>query len=152
VLGKYVREEGWLTLEDAVRKMTGQVAYRYGLAHAERGLLKAGWFADLVVFDPATVIDRATFQDPYLDPEGIRWVLVNGVPMVRDGELTPLDQRVQAPPGRFLLHTSDMPSTPQPGYDFRAQAAPQGTPPRATPGPEAVLAVLVLAGLALRRR
>lgn len=76
VLGLYARERGVLTLEQAVRKMTALPAERIGLR--ERGQLRAGWYADLVVFDPETVIDRATFQDPHQYPVGIDYVMVNG--------------------------------------------------------------------------
>ncbi|MEQ9400330.1 MAG: D-aminoacylase [Longimicrobiales bacterium] len=83
VLGRYVRERGVLTLPDAVRKMTSLPARRMGLE--ERGELREGWFADIVVFDPATVADRATFEDPHQYPTGIPWVVVNGVVTVDDG-------------------------------------------------------------------
>ena len=84
VLGLYVRERGVLELEDAVRKMTSLPADR--LAMANRGRVVEGAFADLVVFDPETVSDRATFQDPHQYPVGIPWVIVNGVVAVADGE------------------------------------------------------------------
>jgi dihydroorotase/N-acyl-D-amino-acid deacylase len=71
-----VRERGVLSLEQAVRKMTALPAERIGLR--ERGQLRAGWFADLVIFDPETVADRATFQDPHQYPAGIDYVMVNG--------------------------------------------------------------------------
>jgi dihydroorotase/N-acyl-D-amino-acid deacylase len=83
VLGRYVREQGVLTLEDAVRKMTSLPAERIGLK--ERGELREGWHADVVVFDPATVTDRATFEDPHQYPDGIPWVIVNGKVAVEDG-------------------------------------------------------------------
>ncbi|MDI7277756.1 MAG: amidohydrolase family protein, partial [Anaerolineae bacterium] len=94
LLGRYVRELGWLTLEDAVRRMTGFPAERFGLR--DRGLLRPGLAADLVVFDPETVADRATFDSPREEPQGIEHVLVNGVPVVREGRLT------GARPGRLL--------------------------------------------------
>ncbi|HXF95696.1 MAG TPA: D-aminoacylase [Gemmatimonadales bacterium] len=94
VLGTYVREKGLLTLEEAVHKMTGLPAGRLGLA--ERGRIAEGVMADLVVFDPATVRDRATFEDPHRYPEGILYVLVNGVPVVDGGRFT------DARPGRAL--------------------------------------------------
>ena len=84
VLGLYARERGVLTLEQAVRKMTAMPAERIGLR--ERGQVRAGWYADLVVFDPETVIDRATFQEPHQYPVGIDWVLVNGQITVEHGE------------------------------------------------------------------
>ncbi|MDH3271217.1 MAG: D-aminoacylase [Gemmatimonadota bacterium] len=83
VLGLYTRERGVLTLEQAVRKMSGLPAERIGLR--ERGQVRAGWYADLVVFDPATVADRATFEEPHQYPLGIEWVLVNGQISVDDG-------------------------------------------------------------------
>lgn len=94
VLRKYVREDSVLTLEDAVRKMTSLAAQRVGLA--DRGVLKRGMYADVVVFDPATVRDEATFTDPQRTATGIRWVFVNGVAVVDDGRLT------GATPGRAL--------------------------------------------------
>ncbi len=86
ILGHYVREEGVLSLEEAVRKMTSFPARRMGLL--DRGLVRAGMWADLVVFDPDRVIDRATFDDPHQYPEGIDDVIVNGVAVIRGGEHT----------------------------------------------------------------
>jgi N-acyl-D-amino-acid deacylase len=86
ILGKYVRQEGVLTLEEAVRKMTSQAAIRVGLT--DRGLVRPGLMADLVVFDPATVADRATFEQPNRYSVGIRHVLVNGRAVVADGAIT----------------------------------------------------------------
>ncbi len=83
VLGVYAREKGVLTLEQAVHKMTAMPAARIGLR--ERGQLRLGWFADVVVFDPRTVIDRATFEEPHRYPLGIEWVFVNGGIAVEDG-------------------------------------------------------------------
>jgi len=80
ILRKYVREEHLLTLEDAIRKFTGLAAGRLRLG--DRGVLKQGMWADVVVFDPATVRDRATFEDPNLLSEGMDYVLVNGVPVI----------------------------------------------------------------------
>ena len=94
ILGKYVREEGVLTLEDAVRKMTSAVAQRLSLR--DRGLVREGAFADLVVFDPATVADRATYPQPHQLSVGVRDVYVNGVAVVRGGKHT------GAPPGRVV--------------------------------------------------
>lgn len=94
VLGRYVRERGVLDLETAVHKMTAMPARRLGLP--DRGEVREGWVADLVVFDPETVIDRATFEDPHQYPEGIPWVLVNGVAQIARGEF--MDVR----PGRVL--------------------------------------------------
>ncbi len=83
VLGHYVRDQGVLSLEEAVRKMTSLPADRLGLA--DRGRLVQGARADLVLFDPANVADLATFQEPHQYPAGIPWVLVNGVVTVEDG-------------------------------------------------------------------
>jgi N-acyl-D-amino-acid deacylase len=80
LLARYVREQGVLSLEDAVWKMTGFPAQRLGLR--DRGRVAPGLAADLVVFDPATIRDTATFEDPCRYPEGIDLVLVNGVPVV----------------------------------------------------------------------
>ena len=84
VLGRYVRERRALPLEDAVRKMSAFPASRVRLT--DRGMLREGFAADVVVFDPATVTDRATFAEPFQYPDGIRTVIVNGVPALRDGE------------------------------------------------------------------
>ncbi|MFW6201546.1 MAG: N-acyl-D-amino-acid deacylase family protein, partial [Gemmatimonadota bacterium] len=84
VLGHYVRERGVLGLEDAVHKMSGLPADRLGLD--DRGRIARDAFADIVVFDPATVIDRATFEDPHRYPEGIEHVIVNGRVTVDAGE------------------------------------------------------------------
>ena len=86
VLGKYVRQDGVLTLEEAVRKMTSQAAIRVGIA--DRGLLRPGMMADLVVFDPATVNDVATFEQPNRYSTGVRHVLVNGKAVVANGAIT----------------------------------------------------------------
>jgi len=86
VLGVYVREKGILTLEEAVRKMTSLPASRIGIA--DRGILAEGFKADIVIFDPETVADTATFDDPHRYPAGIWHVFVNGVPVVRDGGIT----------------------------------------------------------------
>ncbi len=86
VLGKYVREDGVLTLEEAVRKMSSQAAIRVGIT--DRGLVRAGMFADLVVFDPATVKDVATFEQPNRYSTGLNYVLVNGKAVVAKGAIT----------------------------------------------------------------
>lgn len=86
VLGHYVREEGVLSLETAIHKMTGLPARKIQLE--DRGVLRPGAFADLVAFDPATVRDTATFQDPHQYPQGIELVVVNGVVTVMEGEMT----------------------------------------------------------------
>jgi N-acyl-D-aspartate/D-glutamate deacylase len=94
ILGRYVRELHWLPLEEAIRKMTSFPASRLRLA--DRGLIKAGMKADLVLFDPARIIDRSTFQEPQTLAEGIARVFVNGVEVWRDGAVT------GAKPGRPL--------------------------------------------------
>lgn len=86
ILAKYVREEKILALEDAIRKMTSLPAQRMGIK--DRGILKPGFFADLVVFDPATITDKATFENPHQYSEGISLVLVNGVPVWENGKFT----------------------------------------------------------------
>jgi N-acyl-D-amino-acid deacylase len=83
VLGKYVREEKTLSLEDAVRRMTSRPASVFGLKN--RGLLKEGMAADVVVFDPASIIDKGTYTEPRQYPEGIVHVFVNGRAAVRNG-------------------------------------------------------------------
>src|SRR3982751_3187005 len=94
ILGRYVREEKLLTLEDAVRRMTGAVAARLGLR--DRGLLREGMFADIVVFDDKTIIDLATPEKPHQISRGVEQVFVNGVQVLRDGKHT------GATPGRVL--------------------------------------------------
>ena len=94
VLGRYVRTDSVLTLEDAVRKMTWSTAQILGLR--DRGMVKEGMFADLVIFDPATIIDNATFEKPHQLSTGVRDVFVNGQAVWRDGKLT------EARPGRAL--------------------------------------------------
>ncbi len=96
VLGTYVREAGLLSLEEAVRKMTSLPAARLGLA--DRGLLRAGLAADVVVFDGEAIADTATYLNPKQYPLGVDLVLVNGQPVLRDGI------RTDARPGRALLH------------------------------------------------
>jgi dihydroorotase/N-acyl-D-amino-acid deacylase len=86
ILGKYVREEGATTLEEAVRKMSSAVATRLHIE--DRGLLKEGFFADVVVFDPERVADRATYDEPHQLSDGIVHVLVNGVAVVDGGKHT----------------------------------------------------------------
>ena len=94
ILRKYVREEKRLTLEDAIRKFTSLAAQRVRLG--DRGVLKVGMWADVVVFDPETVRDRSTFAQPHQLAEGMRWVLVNGVPVIAEGKAT------GARPGKVL--------------------------------------------------
>ncbi|MEO6724435.1 MAG: D-aminoacylase [Blastocatellia bacterium] len=86
VLGRYVREQKWLSLEEAIRKMSSFPAQRLGLR--DRGILKAGMKADVVVFDPNQVVDRSTMTQPELEPVGIRYVLVNGRLVVNEGQAT----------------------------------------------------------------
>jgi N-acyl-D-amino-acid deacylase len=86
ILGQFVREEAILSLEEAVYRMTGAVAARLGLK--ERGLLRDGFAADLVVFDPATVRATATYDSPRQFPVGISHVIVNGTPVIDDGQHT----------------------------------------------------------------
>ena len=98
ILGKYVREEKLLSLETAINKMTGAPAARVNLR--ERGLLREGMFADITIFNPRTVIDRATFESPNQYPVGIDYVLVNGQLSVDKGQRTPaLAGRVLRGPG-----------------------------------------------------
>ncbi len=94
VLAKYVRQEKVLRLEEAIRKMTSLPAQRLGLT--ERGLLRPGMYADIVIFDPEAVADRATFSDPHNYPVGIEYVLVNGQLVIERGRHT------GARPGRIL--------------------------------------------------
>jgi dihydroorotase/N-acyl-D-amino-acid deacylase len=103
ILGKYVREDHVLRLEDAVRKMTWSTAQILGLR--DRGMVKEGMFADLVIFDPATIIDRATFEQPHQLSTGVRDVFVNGVGVWRDGAFT------GATPGRALRGPAWVPGT-----------------------------------------
>ncbi|MFJ1301138.1 amidohydrolase family protein [Pseudomonadota bacterium AL_CKDN230030165-1A_HGKHYDSX7] len=100
VLGHYSRDLGLFPLEEAVHKMTGLSARRFGLA--ERGEIRAGWHADLVLFDPATVRDTATFRAPVQPAAGIACVWVNGVLSYRDGK--PGAQRA----GRWLPRAGDL--------------------------------------------
>jgi dihydroorotase/N-acyl-D-amino-acid deacylase len=86
ILRKYVREEHKLSLEDAIRKFSALPAQRMRLT--DRGVLKKGMWADIVIFDPATIRDRATFEDPNQLSEGIEWALVNGVPVIAQGKPT----------------------------------------------------------------
>ena len=94
VLGRYVRELKVIPLEDAIRKMTSLPASVLGIT--DRGTIKNGMWADLVIFDPATVADRATFEDPFQYPVGIDSVLVNGVVVLDEGKHT------NAKPGKVL--------------------------------------------------
>ena len=86
LLGKYVRDEKVITLEEAIRRLTSLPATNLGLEG--RGFLKAGYFADLVIFDPATIADRATFEKPHQYSIGVRDVFINGVIVLKNGEHT----------------------------------------------------------------
>jgi dihydroorotase/N-acyl-D-amino-acid deacylase len=94
ILGHYVREQGVMPLEEAIRKMSSAVATRLGIQ--DRGVLREGMYADIVVFDPVTVIDSATYEEPHKLSTGIRDVFVNGVAVVRNGRHT------GAKPGRAV--------------------------------------------------
>jgi len=94
LLGHYVRDEKVMSLEEAVHRLSGLPATNVGLAH--RGFLREGMFADIVVFDPATIADRATFEQPHQYAVGVQQVFVNGVQVLKDGEHT------GAKPGRAL--------------------------------------------------
>ena len=86
ILGHYVREEKVLSLPEAIRKMTSLAASQMKIA--DRGTVKDGYFADMVIFDPKTVADTATFEKPHQYPFGIETVIVNGVVTVRNGHHT----------------------------------------------------------------
>jgi len=106
VLGEYVRVQHVLTLEQAVRKMTGMPAQRLGLT--TRGCIRVGCAADITVFDPATIADKGTFTEPHQYPVGIEWVFVNGTPVIAEGKFTP------ARPGRVLRHVPAVVSPERP--------------------------------------
>jgi len=94
ILGRYVRQDSVISLEFAIRKMTSLAAQRVGIN--DRGLLRPGMYADITVFDPATIIDRATFEQPSQLATGVTYVFVNGVPVIDNGQVT------AALPGRAL--------------------------------------------------
>jgi len=94
ILGRYVREQGVIELEDAVRKMSSAVAVRLGLSN--RGLLRPGYYADVVIFDPVQIRDLATFEDPHRLSEGVRDVWINGTRVLERGRHT------GSAPGRVL--------------------------------------------------
>lgn len=94
VLSRYVREQRLLSLEEAIRKMTSLPAQVFGFW--DRGVIRPGMAADLVIFDPEQIVDRATFENPHQYAEGVRHVLVNGVPVISEG------QHTGARPGRIL--------------------------------------------------
>ena len=94
LLGKYVRDEKLIPMEEAVRKLTHLPATNLGLDR--RGLLKDGYYADVVVFDPAAIADKATYEKPHQYSVGVRHVFVNGTQVLKDGEHT------GAKPGRAV--------------------------------------------------
>ena len=94
ILGRYVREQKVLSLEEAVRKMTSLPAQKLRLK--KKGVITENYDADVTVFNPETIIDRATFEDPRRFPSGIEWVIVNGKVVVENGEHT------GARPGRTI--------------------------------------------------
>ena len=96
ILGKYVREEGLLSIESAIRKMTSFPAQKLKLF--DRGILREGMCADIVVFDPTTIIDKATYENPHQFPTGIYYVCINGEIVVENG------QQNDKLPGRILRH------------------------------------------------
>jgi N-acyl-D-amino-acid deacylase len=94
LLGKYVREEAVISLSEAIRRLTSFPADNLGLE--DRGRLREGYIADITIFDPATINDNATYADPHQYASGVQTVIVNGVPVLLDGEHT------GAKPGRFV--------------------------------------------------
>ena len=94
LLGKYVRDEKVIALQEAIRRLSGLPATNLGLDH--RGFLKEGYFADVVVFDPKTIADKATYENPHQYAVGVKQVFVNGIQVLKDGEHT------GAKPGRAL--------------------------------------------------
>jgi hypothetical protein len=132
LLGKYVREEKLIPLEEAVRKLSGLPATNLGLSGA--GFLKPGMFADVVVFDPATIADRATYKEPHQYAVGMRHVFVNGVQVLKDGEHTgALPGRAVYGPGRVTPHARSAGD----GSDGRSPYPPRAAWP--SPGPAASL-------------
>jgi N-acyl-D-amino-acid deacylase len=103
ILGTYVRERGVISLEEAIFRMTGLTAWRLGLS--DRGLVRPGYKADLVIFDAHQIADQATYDMPHAYPTGIHWVLVNGQVILRDGERLPVLS------GRVLLRAGDSPGS-----------------------------------------
>ena len=103
VLAKYVREEGIISLEEAIRKMTSLPANRLRLF--DRGRISPGMVADLVIFDPMKIQDNATFTDPLLYSEGIDYSIINGVMVIEEGRYT------DAHPGRLLRASREYENT-----------------------------------------
>jgi N-acyl-D-amino-acid deacylase len=95
-LGRYVRDSSLMNLSEAVKKITMFPAKTFGVD--KRGIIRDGAFADIVVFDYESIIDRATFDNPFLKPEGVHYVIINGLPVLWEGELTGIR------PGRILSH------------------------------------------------
>jgi N-acyl-D-amino-acid deacylase len=85
-LGKYIRDENLMSMSEGIRKITSLPAQTFGIH--KRGMIKRGAYADIVIFDHEKIIDRATFKNPFLKPEGIRYVFINGVPALWEGHLT----------------------------------------------------------------
>jgi N-acyl-D-amino-acid deacylase len=100
LLGPCVRDHRLFSLEAAVRKLSGYPAERFGLG--QRGRIEAGYFADFVIFDPETVNDQATFEDPHQYPVGIDDVIVNGVAVIRQGQ--EVEGLPDPLPGRWLKY------------------------------------------------
>jgi N-acyl-D-amino-acid deacylase len=98
VIRKYVHEDGVITLEDAIRRMTSLAAHRLGLQ--DRGLIAPGMAADLLIFDPERVMDRADFGEPMRYAEGMDYVFVNGVAVIDEGVMS------NTKPGRLLRRES----------------------------------------------
>ena len=117
VLGHYVREKGVLKLEEAIRKMTFLPAARVGLK--QRGQIKSGYYADLVVFDPKKIIDKATFTDPHQYPEGIHYVFINGTAAIAKGKF--LNQRT----GQVLRRANHSHSIVFPGEQWEKWIKPE---------------------------
>lgn len=103
LLGRYVRDERIVPLKEAIRRLTSWPASR--LRIARRGTLRVGYYADIAVFDPTTIQDHATFDDPHQYATGVKHVLINGVPVVRDGRHT------GRKPGRFIQRGKTAPGT-----------------------------------------
>jgi N-acyl-D-amino-acid deacylase len=111
LLGRYVRDEQVIPLEEAVRKLSGLPATNLELEG--RGFIREGMFADVVVFDPATVADRATFEAPHLFAVGMKHVFVNGVQVLEDGEHTGAKPgRAVYGPGKKTSSSSQVPELP----------------------------------------
>ena len=152
ILGTYVRERGVISLEEAIFRMTGLTAWRLGLS--ARGLVRPGYKADVVVFDAQHIADRATYDMPHVYPKGIRWVLVNGQVILRDGERLPvLPGRVLRRAGnsatpRAVGHGNLKPGTVE-GLGDRGELSSAATrrnhaiPPTAPAGPRTVASMMV---------